>query len=160
MTTMPTNMKHTSPIKSFSLSKASILLIASFLSTQPLGIISSAYADNTTIIKPQTNSSTADDKTITDNDDPTDQSKKAEAFKNSLAFERMPGETELSVANQKLLTQNAKLEREINDLEMQVEVLNYERSGNLYMHGVATGLGSFIAGGFLSWLIFGRRNRW
>ncbi len=72
-----------------------------------------------------------------------------------------PKESNLSSANRTLLAKNALLERNVNDLQTQVNVLVNERSGQLFMYGVYTAIASFLAGGFISYLIFGRRrNNW
>lgn len=106
------------------------------------------HAEQTTIITPSTEIQNGiKDIEVTD-------------LKPSLAAARMPSEVALSEANQKLLTDNARLEREVNDLQTQVNVLVNERSGQLFLYGVITALGSFFIGGLMSWFFIGRRKGW
>ncbi len=78
----------------------------------------------------------------------------------SLANSMQPNATALSAANQKLLSHNAKLQREVNDLSTQVNVLINERSGQLFMYGAITVTISLILGFLLGAFIFSRRDRW
>lgn len=79
---------------------------------------------------------------------------------NSLAAQLQPTESALSKANQELLSRNAKLQREVNDLQTQVNVLVYESKGQLFLYGAFTVLISLLVGIFISWLVFVRRQRW
>ncbi|MDO5768775.1 MAG: hypothetical protein Q4P13_04665 [Psychrobacter sp.] len=79
---------------------------------------------------------------------------------NSLAAQLQPTESALSAANQELLSRNAKLQREVNDLETRVNVLVYESKGQLFLYGAFTVLISLLVGIFISWLVFVRRQRW
>lgn len=73
---------------------------------------------------------------------------------------QQPSESQLSAANQTLLTQNAKLQREVNDLQTQVNVLIHERSGQLYLYGVFTVIVSLFVGFGLGMFVFRQRDRW
>lgn len=79
---------------------------------------------------------------------------------NTLAAQRQPSETALSAANQTLLSRNAQLQRQVNDLQTQVNVLIYESRGQLFLYGAFTVLISLLVGIFISWLVFVRRERW
>ncbi|WP_296404273.1 hypothetical protein [Psychrobacter sp.] len=79
---------------------------------------------------------------------------------NSLASTLQPKESELSAANQQLLSRNAQLQRAVNDLETRVNVLINERSGQLFMYGAVTVAVSLFLGMLLGAFIFGRRDRW
>lgn len=79
---------------------------------------------------------------------------------NSLAAQLQPTDNALSAANQELLSRNAKLQREVNDLQTQVNVLIYESKGQMFLYGAFTVLVSLLAGIFVSWLVFVRRQRW
>ncbi|PNK61179.1 hypothetical protein [Psychrobacter sp. FDAARGOS_221] len=79
---------------------------------------------------------------------------------NSLASGMQPSDNELSDANQELLSRNAQLQRDVNDLETRVNVLINERSGLLFMYGALSVGVSFILGLVLGGFIFGRRERW
>lgn len=79
---------------------------------------------------------------------------------NSLAAQLQPTDNALSVANQELLSRNAKLQREVNDLQTQVNVLIYESKGQMFLYGAFTVLASLLVGIFVSWLVFVRRQRW
>lgn len=79
---------------------------------------------------------------------------------NTLAAQLKPSNDALSAANQKLLTQNAQLQRQVNDLHTQVNVLVYESQGQLFLYGAFTVLISLLVGIFVSWLVFVRRERW
>ena len=79
---------------------------------------------------------------------------------NSLAAQLQPTDNALSAANQELLSRNAKLQREVNDLQTQVNVLIYESKGQMFLYGAFTVLVSLLVGIFVSWLVFVRRQRW
>lgn len=79
---------------------------------------------------------------------------------NTLAAQIQPSDTALSNANQELLSRNAQLQRQVNDLQTQVNVLVYESKGQLFLYGAFTVLISLLVGIFVSWLVFVRRDRW
>ncbi|WP_312750792.1 hypothetical protein [Psychrobacter sanguinis] len=79
---------------------------------------------------------------------------------NSLASEMQPSDSDLSAANQELLSRNAQLQRDVNDLETRVNVLINERSGQLFMYGAVTMGVSLFLGVLLGGFIFSRRDRW
>lgn len=79
---------------------------------------------------------------------------------NSLASGMQPSDSELSAANQELLSRNAQLQRDVNDLETRVNVLINERSGQLFMYGAITVAVSLFLGIVLGGFIFNRRGRW
>lgn len=79
---------------------------------------------------------------------------------NTLAAQRQPSDKALSAANQELLSRNAQLQRQVNDLQTQVNVLVYESKGQLFLYGAFTVLISLLVGIFISWLVFVRRERW
>lgn len=79
---------------------------------------------------------------------------------NSLASEMQPSNSDLSAANQELLSRNAQLQRDVNDLETRVNVLINERSGQLFMYGAVTMAVSLFLGVLLGGFIFSRRDRW
>ncbi len=79
---------------------------------------------------------------------------------NSLASGMQPSDSELSAANQELLSRNAQLQRDVNDLETRVNVLINERSGQLFMYGAVTVAVSLFLGILLGGFIFSRRGRW
>ena len=79
---------------------------------------------------------------------------------NSLASEMQPSDSDLSAANQELLSRNAQLQRDVNDLETRVNVLINERSGQLFMYGAVTVAVSLFLGVLLGGFIFSRRDRW
>ena len=71
-----------------------------------------------------------------------------------------PSDSDLSAANQELLSRNAQLQRDVNDLETRVNVLINERSGQLFMYGAVTMAVSLFLGVLLGGFIFSRRDRW
>lgn len=79
---------------------------------------------------------------------------------NSLASGMQPSEDDLSAANQELLSRNAQLQRDVNDLETRVNVLINERSGQLFMYGAVTVAVSLFLGVLLGGFVFGKRGRW
>ncbi|AMN50311.1 hypothetical protein [Psychrobacter sp. P2G3] len=79
---------------------------------------------------------------------------------NTLAAQLQPSDKALSDANQALLSRNAQLQRQVNDLQTQVNVLVYESKGQLFLYGAFTVLISLLVGIFVSWLVFVRRERW
>uniref|UniRef100_A5WGY7 SH3 domain protein n=1 Tax=Psychrobacter sp. (strain PRwf-1) TaxID=349106 RepID=A5WGY7_PSYWF len=78
----------------------------------------------------------------------------------SLASKMQPSDADLSAANQELLSRNAQLQRDVNDLETRVNVLINERSGQLFMYGAVTVAVSLFLGVLLGGFIFSRRDRW
>jgi membrane-bound lytic murein transglycosylase len=84
----------------------------------------------------------------------------AKTNSNTLAAQRQPSDKALSAANQELLSRNAQLQRQVNDLQTQVNVLVYESKGQLFLYGAFTVLISLLVGIFISWLVFVRRERW
>lgn len=78
----------------------------------------------------------------------------------TLAAQLQPSEKALSDANQQLLSRNAQLQRELNDLQTQVNVLVYESKGQIFLYGAFTVLISLLVGIFVSWLVFVRREHW
>lgn len=79
---------------------------------------------------------------------------------NTLAAQLQPSNKALNAANQELLSRNAHLQRQVNDLQTQVNVLVYESKGQLFLYGAFTVLISLLVGIFVSWLVFVRRERW
>lgn len=77
-----------------------------------------------------------------------------------LAAQLQPSSKALSDANQELLSRNAQLQRQVNDLQTQANVLVYESKGQLFLYGAFTVLISLLVGIFVSWLVFVRRERW
>ncbi len=77
-----------------------------------------------------------------------------------LAAQLQPSNKALSDANQELLSRNAQLQRQVNDLQTQTNVLVYESKGQLFLYGAFTVLISLLVGIFVSWLVFVRRERW
>ena len=77
-----------------------------------------------------------------------------------LATQLQPSTQALSDANQELLSRNAQLQRDVNDLQTQANVLVYESKGQLFLYGAFTVLISLLVGIFISWLVFVRRDRW
>jgi hypothetical protein len=78
----------------------------------------------------------------------------------TLAAQLQPSNKALSAANQELLSRNAQLQRQVNDLQTQANVLVYESKGQLFLYGAFTVLISLLVGIFISWLVFVRRERW
>lgn len=79
---------------------------------------------------------------------------------NTLAAQMQPSNKALSSANQYLLSRNAQLQRQVDDLQTQTNVLVYESKGQLFLYGASTVLISLLVGIFISWLVFVRRQRW
>ena len=82
------------------------------------------------------------------------------APKPTLAMQRQPAPSALSTANQKLVSENISLQRQVDDLQTQVNVLIYESKGQLFIYGAMTALISLALGAFISWLVFRNRTRW
>ena len=81
-------------------------------------------------------------------------------YNNTLAAQLQPEPTALSAANQKLVSENISLQRQVDDLQTQVNVLIYESKGQLFLYGALTVLIGLLVGVFISWLLFRRRGRW
>lgn len=92
--------------------------------------------------------------------DATTAAKPATDISNTLAAQLQPSNKALSEANQELLSRNAQLQRQVNDLQTQANVLVYESKGQLFLYGAFTVLISLLVGIFISWLVFVRRERW
>ena len=92
--------------------------------------------------------------------DTTSAAKPATDITNTLAAQLQPSNKALSAANQELLSRNAHLQRQVNDLQTQANVLVYESKGQLFLYGAFTVLISLLVGIFISWLVFVRRERW
>ena len=86
--------------------------------------------------------------------------KPATNINDTLAAQLQPSNKALSAANQELLSRNAQLQRQVNDLHTQANVLVYESKGQLFLYGAFTVLISLLVGIFISWLVFVRRERW
>ena len=69
-----------------------------------------------------------------------------------------PTDSQLSQANQQLLTQNAELQRQVSSLNTQNNVLVNEKSGQLLVYGGFIALLSAVIGLLLGWFIFGRNK--
>lgn len=98
--------------------------------------------------------------TVINNETTTDPSTNPSTNDLETLANQQPSESKLSAANQTLLTQNAKLQREVNDLQTQVNVLVHERSGQLYLYGVFTVIVSLLVGFGLGLFVFRQRERW
>ncbi len=96
----------------------------------------------------------------TTSENTTKSTSEIDTIDNTLAAQLKPSNDALSEANQKLLTQNAQLQRQVNDLQTQANVLVYESQGQLFLYGAFTVLISLLVGIFVSWLVFVRRERW
>lgn len=71
-----------------------------------------------------------------------------------------PNDSELSLANLELLAKNTELERQIDTLTTQNNVLVQERSGQLFLYGAMTAIFSMMVGFVLAKLISPRKDRW
>lgn len=69
-----------------------------------------------------------------------------------------PKESELSVANTKLLAKNAELEGRVAELTTQINLLINERHAQFFLYGIFSALFCFSLGAALSWLIFNKRK--
>lgn len=73
-----------------------------------------------------------------------------------------PNDSTLSKANAELLVKNAELERKIDELSTQVNVLTHERSGQLFLYGALTVLVTIglcvLAGALIT--MRSQRSRW
>ncbi len=76
----------------------------------------------------------------------------------TLAQLQAPAESELSVANTKLLAKNAELESRVAELTTQVNVLVNERHGQFFLYGALTALFCFGLGVVLSWTVFNKKK--
>ena len=142
---------------------ASTILMASVLvqaaptltaQTEPTaGIVPALIAANNTLqtSAPQTSAPVTEMATA---------SKPATDITDTLAAQLQPSNKALSAANQELLSRNAQLQRQVNDLQTQANVLVYESKGQLFLYGAFTVLISLLVGIFISWLVFVRRERW
>lgn len=112
-------------------------------------------------ISPQTEAPAAVIATDSDSSQATNlAAKPATDISNTLAAQLQPSNKALSEANQELLSRNAQLQRQVNDLQTQANVLVYESKGQLFLYGAFTVLISLLVGIFISWLVFVRRDRW
>lgn len=70
-----------------------------------------------------------------------------------------PDDNALSTANRELLAKNAELERQVDTLSTQNNVLVAERSGQLFLYGAMTAVTAMLIG-FMLARIFARKERW
>lgn len=143
-----------------------VLLISLFLpATLMLSsvFVSSAHAEpNVTLLNHDGTKADSATATPTENDAKEQSAEETQATNatNSLSAQRQPTDSELSIANQELLTRNAQLQRQVNDLETQVNVLKNEHSGQLFLYGVFTVLISIGIGILISKTLSARRDHW
>ncbi|WP_230655868.1 hypothetical protein [Psychrobacter sp. I-STPA10] len=141
-----------------------IVSILPFLSFLPLTVVTSAMAEPTVIVNNDAPNNTANSSANNAvNNSPNSTGTNAantNTNNNTLASQLQPTPSELSEANQQLLSRNAQLQRDVNDLQTQVNVLVNERSGQLYMYGAMTVVAGILVGIFIGWLVFARRERW
>ena len=78
----------------------------------------------------------------------------------TLAQLNKPSDAELSKANEALLANNAELQRQVDSLTTQTNVLVNERSSQLFMYGAYTAGVSMLLGLGIGWLVFGRKSGW
>lgn len=76
----------------------------------------------------------------------------------TLAQLNKPSDNQLSQANQELLVKNAELQRQVDSLTTQNNVLINEQTSDLFVKGAYVAIFSALAGFGLSWLIFGRNK--
>lgn len=136
-------------------SLAVVLLMAAFMVTLMLPVGAQA-APNEALLATSPNANVdTDSETEEANNDVT-----TSALAPTLAIQRQPTPTALSTANQNLVSENIKLQRQVNDLQTQVNVLIYESKGQLFVYGAMTALISLALGAFISWLVVRRRSHW
>ncbi len=75
----------------------------------------------------------------------------------TLAELNNPDDSQLSRANIELLAKNNELQRRVDELTTQVNVLVNERGGQLFLYGVISTLVSFILGFILASFVMKRR---
>ena len=127
--------------------------------TEPAaGIVPALIAANNA--SQTTDTQTAASQTTAPVTDTTSTAKPTTDITNTLAAQLQPSNKALSAANQELLSRNAQLQRQVNDLQTQANVLVYESKGQLFLYGAFTVLISLLVGIFISWLVFVRRERW
>lgn len=128
-----------------------------------IGIVPALIAANNvsqTTDTQTTDTQTAASQTTAPVTDTTSTAKPTTDITNTLAAQLQPSNKALSAANQELLSRNAQLQRQVNDLQTQANVLVYESKGQLFLYGAFTVLISLLVGIFISWLVFVRRERW
>ncbi|MFW2177927.1 MULTISPECIES: hypothetical protein [unclassified Moraxella] len=76
----------------------------------------------------------------------------------TLAQMNKPNDSALSQANNELLAKNAELQRQVDSLNTQNNVLVNEHSGQLFIYGAFTALLSGVLGVALGWVVFGRKK--
>ena len=128
--------------------------MAAFIGTLMLPVVAQAAPDAALAPSPNASIDTASQSEEANNNDT------ASAIVPTLAIQRQPTPSALSTANQNLVSENIKLQRQVNDLQTQVNVLIYESKGQLFVYGAMTALLSLLLGAFISWLVFRSRSRW
>ena len=153
------------------LSVASLLLLASLSAqaaptvTNADPVVGTASLAPNAVLAPNTVNQlalpiTASNTVSTTVPNPATNAQPATNINDTLAAQLQPSTKALSEANQELLSRNAQLQRQVNDLQTQVNVLVYESKGQLFLYGAFTVLVSLLVGIFISWLVFVRRDRW
>lgn len=138
-------------------SAAAFMLIAALSTSAAPSVTTAAAADQSGITQNR-NAQDVDG----ENTDPTSlvTTTQTTAKRPTLQSTLQPSHKALAAANQTLLSRNAQLQRQVNDLQTQVNVLIYESKGQLFLYGALTVLVSLLLGAGISWLVLSRRTRW
>jgi len=95
-----------------------------------------------------------------DSADTDDASKATAALERTIAATYTPKIDALNQQNKALLTQNLTLQQRVDSLQTQVDVLIYERQGQLFLYGAVTVLISMLIGAGLARLFWRQASRW
>lgn len=82
------------------------------------------------------------------------------ALERTIATTYIPKINALNQQNKALLAQNLTLEQRVDSLQTQVDVLIYERQGQLFLYGAVTVLVSMLIGAGIARLFWRQASRW
>ena len=82
------------------------------------------------------------------------------ALERTIAATYTPKIDALNQQNKALLTQNLTLQQRVDSLQTQVDVLIYERQGQLFLYGAVTVLVSMLIGAGIARLFWRQASRW
>ncbi len=133
---------------------------ASYKASIAIALLLTALSVQAASVEPELSTTDQNNTEQSESTPPSTNATVATDISNTLAAQMQPSTQALSEANQELLSRNAQLQRQVNDLQTQANVLIYESRGQLFLYGAFTVLISLLVGIFISWLVFVRRERW
>ena len=133
-----------------------LLLVPLWVQAAPSGTPAAATAQTLS----SASDPAADDSTDTNGTDAANSAETDATLPRTLAATYTPKIDALTQQNQALLADNLALQQRVDGLQTQVDVLIYERQGQLFLYGAATVLVSMLIGAGIARLFWRRTSRW